>query len=66
MPLDPETIYGPCALCGAVQTGEWPHPLGEPCPQKVLIDDAYIEMLRAQAESFERLRPPSWTDLFKR
>ncbi len=66
MNFDPDVIYGPCTLCGAVQTGAWPHPLGESCPQKVLIDDAYIAMLEAQRESFERMKPPNWLDLFKR
>lgn len=65
MAFDPETIYGPCSICGAVQVGAWPHPLGEPCPQKKLIDDVYVEMVEEQRKSFARMRPPSFRDLFK-
>lgn len=73
MEFDEDTIYGPCSICGAVQTGAWPHPLGQPCPTKRYVDDAYVDMLNAQRESFETQRksfenykPPNWFDLFKR
>ena len=63
--FDPHTIYGPCSVCGAVQIGYWPHPLGEPCPRKVAIDDAYIAMLDAQRMTFIRAGEGA-SDAFRR
>jgi len=51
---DPNQIYGPCPICGAVGLGEWPHAWREPCPQKVKIDEAYVAMLDAQRMSYIR------------
>lgn len=49
-----EQWCGPCSICGAVGWGKWPHPEGEPCPQKVFIDEAYVAMLDAQRAYYER------------
>lgn len=38
----------PCAICGAMGRGAPPHGWGEPCPQKLRMDDAYIALCDAQ------------------
>ena len=45
--------YG-CSICGALSLDEPPHSWGEPCPQKVAVDEAYIAMLDAQRMSHIR------------
>lgn len=48
------TLVYPCAICGQMGLGEAPHG-SEPCPQKVMIDEAYVQMLDAQASAYRRL-----------
>lgn len=49
-----EAYVGPCSVCGAVADGEWPHPLGEPCPIRLRESDAYIAKLEAEASYWSR------------
>jgi hypothetical protein len=46
--MDPVYV---CPLCGAQKRNEPPHGEGTPCPEKLKIDQAYLEKLDAERMS---------------
>lgn len=58
-----EAVYGQrevfrCDRCFAMTQGAPPHGWGEPCPQTIASDEAYVAMLDAQRMAYIRQANP--------